>query len=68
MGLNCGDTEETIIDALVPATASIRLNNQDEAVAVFGEGDRNLKRLKEKLGARIQIGRASCRERVLNLV
>jgi phosphate starvation-inducible protein PhoH/intein/homing endonuclease len=29
------------------------LQSQDETIAVFGEGDRNLKRLKEKLTARI---------------
>ncbi len=44
--------KDTIIENTLSA-ATIRLQSQDEAIAVFGEGDRNLKRLKEKLSARI---------------
>ncbi|NJK44107.1 MAG: hypothetical protein HC933_07285 [Pleurocapsa sp. SU_196_0] len=44
--------EDTTIENTL-STATIRLQSQDETIAVFGEGDRNLKRLKEKLSARI---------------
>jgi phosphate starvation-inducible protein PhoH and related proteins len=36
-----------------PTTATIRLQSQEEALALFGENDKNLRRLREKLGARI---------------
>jgi phosphate starvation-inducible protein PhoH and related proteins len=42
-----GGTEENI------NTASIRLHNPSEAMALFGENDKHLKRLRERLEARI---------------
>jgi phosphate starvation-inducible protein PhoH and related proteins len=42
-----GGTEENL------ATASIRLHNPSEAMALFGENDKHLKRLRERLEARI---------------
>jgi phosphate starvation-inducible protein PhoH and related proteins len=41
------------ITSTAPITASIRLRTSEEALELFGENDKNLKRLREKLGAKI---------------
>jgi phosphate starvation-inducible protein PhoH and related proteins len=41
------------ITSTAPITASIRIRSSEEALELFGENDKNLKRLREKLGAKI---------------
>jgi phosphate starvation-inducible PhoH-like protein len=45
-------SERTTITT-APHTATIKLRDPDEALALFGENDKNLKRLREQLSARI---------------